>query len=105
MLSPHDLLMHQMLQNLGIAHLMAGSYEQAATCASRVLRIRSHQPHAYRLLAASYGHMGENEKARSALDAVYRLQPNFSVEALRVLNRPALVERLLDGWRKAGWKE
>jgi adenylate cyclase len=104
-LSPHDPLMHQMLQNLGVAHLMAGHYEQAATCAKRVLDLRPDQPHAYRLLAASYGHLGRNEEALSALNAMHQLQPGFSVEHLRLLNRPALVDRLLDGWRKAGWKE
>jgi adenylate cyclase len=72
-LSPHDSLMHQMLQNLGIAHLMKGRYEDAATCARRILDLRPDQPHAYRLLAASYGHLGRGEEARSALDAMYRL--------------------------------
>jgi adenylate cyclase len=94
-----------MVQNLGIAHLMAGRHEEAAICARRVLDLRPDQPHAYRLLAASYGHLGQCEEARAALDEMYRLQPNFSVETLRLLNRPALVDRLLDGWRKAGWKE
>jgi len=104
-LSPHDPLLHQMLQNLGVAHLMAGRYEQAASGARRVLDLRSDQPHAYRLLAASYGHLGRSEEALSALNTMYELQPGFTVEHLRVLNRPALVERLLDGWRKAGWQE
>ena len=57
------------------------------------------------MLAASYGHLGRTTEARTALDEMFRLAPNFSVETLRLVNRPAIVERLLDGWRKAGWKE
>jgi hypothetical protein len=56
------------------------------------------------VLAASYGHLGLIEEARAALDAMYKLAPDFSVETLRVYVRPVIIERYLEGWRKAGWE-
>ena len=31
-----------------------------------------------------------------------RLEPDFSLEELRRINHPAMVEQLLNGWRKGG---
>ena len=67
--------------------------------------LRSDQASTLRLLAASYGHLGRIEEARAALDGMYRLMPHFSVDTFRLIFPPAIVERYIDGWRKAGWKE
>lgn len=32
-----------------------------------------------------------------------RLAPGFTLSHLRALNSPALVEKMTEGWRTAGW--
>ena len=104
-LSPHDPWMHEFLFNIAAAHFAAERYEEAVTFAKRSLQSRSEQPGAHRLLAASYGHLGRTGEARAALDALLRLAPDLSAAQLRVFLPPALVERYVEGLRKAGWKE
>jgi adenylate cyclase len=101
-LSPRDPAMRFYLQNLGIAHLMACRYEEAAECARRSLALSLDQAAPHRLLAACHGHLGRVEEARGAIREAVRLEPDFSLEELRRINHPAIVEQLLDGWRKAG---
>jgi hypothetical protein len=36
---------------------------------------------------------------------MFELAPDFSLETLRIHVPPAVVERYLEGWRKAGWTE
>ena len=103
-LSPHDPWMHEFLFNIAAAHFFAERYEQAATYAKRSLEAKSDQPGAYRLLAASYGHLGRTEEAKAALDALLRLMPDFSAADLAVFLPPAVAERYLEGLRKAGWE-
>jgi adenylate cyclase len=88
-----------------MTHFLAERYEEAIVWAKKSLQLREHQPGAYRLLAASYGHLGQVEDARAALDRMYELTPGFSLEVLRLRIAPVIVERYLEGWRKAGWKE
>jgi adenylate cyclase len=102
-LSPHDPVMHEFLFDLGVAHFLAERYEQAIVWERESLRARPDQPGVYRVLAASYGHLGRIEEARAALDGMNELAPDFSLEALRVHVPSAVVERYLEGWRKAGW--
>jgi tetratricopeptide (TPR) repeat protein len=103
-LSPQDPLRQFMLQNLGVARLLAGQYGDAADCARKSLQLQADQPHAWRLLAAACGYLGREAQAREALDRAFRLAPQ-SVEDLRLLNRPAVVEAILGGWRKGGWSD
>ena len=83
-LSPRDPAMHEFLFDLGVAHFLSGRYEEAIVWEKKSLRSRPGQPGAYRVLAASYGHLGRIEEARAALDAMCELAPDFSVETLRV---------------------
>jgi TolB-like protein/cytochrome c-type biogenesis protein CcmH/NrfG len=104
-LSPHDPWMHEFQFNLGAAHFLAERYQEAVTWGNRSLQLKPDQPGVYRLLAASYGHLGQTEEARRALDVLLRLMPDFSSAHLRFFLPPAIVERYLDGLRKAGWEE
>jgi adenylate cyclase len=103
-LSPRDPWMHEFLFNIGAAHYLAERYEQAAAYAKRSLEAKSDQPGAYRLLAASYGHLGLSAEAKTALDALLRLMPDFSAADLAAFLPPAVAERYLGDLRKAGWK-
>jgi len=104
-LSPRDPVMHEFLFDLGVAHFLAARYEEAIDWEKKSLRSRPDQPGAYRVLAASYGHLGRTEEARAALEAMRELAPDFSFETLRLHVPDSVVERYVEGWRKAGWKE
>jgi adenylate cyclase len=103
-LSPHDPWMHEFLFNLGGAQYLAGRYEEAAASARRSLDRKSDQPGVYRLLAAACGQLGRRDEARAALEALLRLVPDFSAAKLRIFLPPDVVERYLEGLRKAGWE-
>jgi TolB-like protein/Flp pilus assembly protein TadD len=102
-LSPRDPFVFLLHHQIAVAQMMAGRYEDALVAAQRSVALRGDQPHAYRVLAACHGHLGQVDAARAALDKMYQLSPNFSVENLRLSNSAPLVERYLEGWSKAGW--
>jgi adenylate cyclase len=104
-LSPRDPQMHLFLHQLAVAHLSAGRYEDALRHEQESLRLRADQPHVYRIIAAACGHLGRNAEALEALEKMRRLAPHFSVESFRRANSASLVERCLEGWRRAGWQE
>jgi adenylate cyclase len=103
-LSPHDPWMHEFLFNLGGAQYLAGRYEEAAASARRSLERKTDQPGVYRLLAAACGQLGRGDEARAALEALLRLVPDFSAAKLRIFLPPDVVDRYLEGLRKAGWE-
>jgi TolB-like protein len=102
-LSPRDPQMHLLLHQLAIAHFMAGRYADAAARDEESLRHRADQPHVYRVLAASYGHLGRSTEALAALDKMRQVAPQFSFEHFQRTNSEALVTRMVEGWRRAGW--
>jgi adenylate cyclase len=107
-LSPHDPYMFHFFTAMAIVHFAAERYEDAADWARRALQRRPDFPATYRYLAASYAHLGRLEEARTALEEMFRLNPEFSLATDRVVlstAEPAFVERLFDGLRKAGLKE
>jgi TolB-like protein len=62
-----------------------------------------HWPHVY--LAAAYGQLGEQQRARAALREVHALFPDFGAVAREEFGKwfdSELTEHLLDGLRKAG---
>jgi len=61
-----------------------------------------------RLLAANYAHLGMMDESRAAAAEVMRLHPHFTIGAWR--HRPPyrdkrIIERYVDGMRKAGLPE
>jgi adenylate cyclase len=104
-LSPRDPQMHLYLHQVAVAHFMAGRWADAAARDEECLRLRADQPHVFRVLAASYGHLGRSAEALAALASMRQLAPQFSLEQFKRTNSAALVERSLAGWRLAGWTE
>ena len=104
-LSPRDPQMHFFRHQLAVAHLIAGRYEDAVKQDEESLRLRADQPHVYRVLAAAYGHLGRSATALGALEKMRRLAPHFSLDEFRRANSAVLVERCIEGWRRAGWPE
>jgi len=104
-LSPRDPQMHLFLHQLAVAHFMAGNDEEAVRWDRESLRLRADQPHVYRVLAAACGRLGRKAEALEAIGRMLQLAPHFSLEHFQRTNSAPLVERVLGGWRLAGWKE
>jgi adenylate cyclase len=94
-------------------HLVAtlygvGQYERLLDVAQHVIRARPDHPPTYRWLAAALGQLGRTAEARAALEKAIAMGPaSFD---MYVRNRAPWwseknYEHMLDGLRKAGWKE
>ena len=56
-------------------------------------------------LAAAYGQLGERDAAAKAVRDLLKLRPDFAATVRKDIEKwwePEYVERLIDGWRKAG---
>jgi tetratricopeptide (TPR) repeat protein len=102
-LSPRDPYAFLFHHQIAVAHMIAGRYAEAIAAEEKSIQLRADQPHVYRVLAACHGHLGHAAEAHAALDTMRQLAPQFSIDKLRLSNSPALVDRYLEGWRKAGW--
>ena len=102
-LSPQDELMHEYLFTIGSAHFLSGRYDKAVEFARKSLDIRADRPGAYRLLAASYGLLGQTEEAERAAGHLKRLSPRFTAEHLRNFLPDHAVELYEKGLLAAGW--
>lgn len=102
-LSPRDPHLYFLVHRIAVAHLMAGRYEDAVARDEEALKLRADQPQIYRVLAAAYGYLGRSTEALAALDKMRQVAPHFTLEGFRHANSPALVEKCLEGWRRAGF--
>ncbi len=102
-LAPRDPSISGMLHVAGLCHFNAGRYDEAIAPLRDAIGRRHPASAVYRLLGAALGHLERPDKAREALDEGMRLNPSFTVALLRAHNSPRLVERMVAGWRQAGW--
>jgi TolB-like protein len=109
-LSPHDPELYHFFYAIGMAHFVAGRYDDAATWAERA---ESERPAGIgfgplRLLASSYAHVNRLDDARNAFASVLEVTPRISATGIRKaihFGQPEDLERYLDGLRKAGLRE
>jgi tetratricopeptide (TPR) repeat protein len=107
-LSPLDPEMAFFLGGIAIAHYMAGRFSESAQCATEALRLRPGFQGAQRLRAASLAQAGQIDAARACLATARREHPALSLDWIRAsvpYQTPELMERFLDGMRKAGLNE
>ena len=107
-LSPLDPEMAMFLGGIAVAHYLAGRYAEAVRCSDELLRLRPGFHGAQRMRCASLAQMGELEEARKFLATVRLEQPQLSLAWIRAsvpYQTPELMERFLDGMRKAGLTE
>jgi adenylate cyclase len=106
-LSPRDPFLWFYFSTLAMVHLHARRYEDAVEWARRSIRANPRFPFSHARLAASYGHLGRRNEARTAVEELLRVQPGFSLTFAREINvdAPAYLEHYLDGLRKAGLPE
>lgn len=91
------------LWHLGEAFFDLGDYEEAI----RTLNRMHDKAEAYRLLTASYAHLGRMEEARSCAQRLLRSQPEFTLAHWSTVppdQNPEPRERLIEGLVKAGLK-
>ena len=109
-LSPHDPELYHFFYAIGMAHFVAGRYDDAATWAEKA---ESERPAGIgfgplRLLASSYAHLERLEDARDAFASVLEVTPRISATGIRNaihFARPEDLDRYLEGLRKAGLRE
>jgi len=107
-LSPLDPEMAMFLGGIAVAHYLAGRYAEAVRYSGELLRLRPGFQGAQRMRCASLAQLGEREEARKFLAAVRLEQPQLSLAWIRAsvpYQTPELMERFLDGMRKAGLTE
>jgi TolB-like protein/Flp pilus assembly protein TadD len=104
-LSPLDPDMALFLGGIAAAHYAAGRYAEAARFATEAARFRPGFQGVQRMRCASLAQAGELDEARSSLAMLRREHPELSMEWVRAntpWQTPDLMERYLEGLRKAG---
>jgi TolB-like protein len=107
-LSPLDPETALFLGAIAVAHYGAGRYADALRHAEELLRSRPGFQGAQRLRCASLAQIGRIDEARSFLAMIRREQLQLSIDWIRVsvpYQTPELMERFLEGMRKAGLEE
>ena len=104
-LSPLDPEMALFLGAIAVAHYAAGRYAEAIERSLEAQRLRPGFQGSRRLLCASLAQAGRIDEARSLLATIRREQPQLSLAWIRAnvpYQTPGLMERYLEGFRKAG---
>ena len=104
-LSPFDPEMAFFLGGIAVAHFAARRYQESVNCTTEALRLRPGFQGAQRQRTVSLAHAGRIEEAREALALARRSHPELSIAWIREnvpYQTPELMERSLDGMRKAG---
>jgi TolB-like protein/Flp pilus assembly protein TadD len=104
-LSPLDPMTVLFLGSIAVAHYTAGRYAEAVEYTTQATRLRPGFQGAHRLRCASLAQAGRIDEARDYLATVRREQPHLSLDWIRTYvpyQTPELIERFLDGMRKAG---
>jgi TolB-like protein/Tfp pilus assembly protein PilF len=104
-LSPLDPEMAMFLGGIAVAHYLAGRYAEAVRYSEELLRLRPGFQGAQRMRCASLAQIGRIEEAREFLAKARVEQPQLSLDWIRAnvpYQTPGLMERFLDGMRKAG---
>jgi TolB-like protein len=104
-LSPLDPEMAFFLGGIAVAHYTAGRFTESLKYATDALRLRPGFQGGQRMRCASLAQTGAVDEARAMLDTIRREQPQLSAAWIRAsvpYQTPELIERFIDGMRKAG---
>jgi TolB-like protein len=106
-LSPRDPARPIRLSQVATSLYLDANYQEAAVTARHVVRQYPTHPIAYRWLAASLGQLGLTEEARDALRTLQTISPSSFEMYVRQRPKYCSVEYapMLEGLRKAGWRE
>jgi TolB-like protein/cytochrome c-type biogenesis protein CcmH/NrfG len=104
-LSPFDPMTALSLGTIAVAHYTAGCYTEATRYTQQAVQLRPGFQGAHRLHCASLAQAGRLDEARTVLATIRDQQPQLSVAWIKAnvpYQTPALMERFLEGMRKAG---
>jgi adenylate cyclase len=107
-LDPRDPTLALGLLQIAIGHYFCHEYETALDAAERAIRLYPDFPLTYRWLAATLGQLGRTDEARRALEKAIAVAPtsfDFYVRGRAPWFRLEDHAHMLDGLRKAGWRE
>jgi TolB-like protein len=107
-LSPMDPEMAMFFGGIAVAHYTAGRYDQALHYSGELLRLRPGFQGAQRLRCAALAQLGMIAEAKQFLEQVMIEQPQLSLQWIREsvpYQTPEIMERFLEGMRKAGVRE
>jgi adenylate cyclase len=106
-LRPRDPARPIRLSQIAMSLYLEGNYEGAARTARQVIRHYPNHPIAYRWLAASLGQLGRAAEAEQVLHDVLKTSPSSFDMYVRQRPKYCSIEYapMLEGLRKAGWKE
>ena len=96
------------LNQLALAHYFCRDYEAAAAAAERAIRAFPDFPSPYRWLAAALGQLGRRAEAKEALVkaiAISSAEFDFQVRGRPPWFRPQDHAHMLEGLKKAGWRD
>jgi len=103
-LSPRDTRLANYLNAFGEAHFFNRRFDEAAANLLASLERAPSFPVTYRVLAASYAHMGRLDEAREIIRRLRVITPAVMERGMRYRN-PELRELFLSGLRSAAGKE
>jgi tetratricopeptide (TPR) repeat protein len=85
-----------------------GQYEEAIAALKRCITRNPDILSPHRVLAVIYSELGRKEEAQAEVAEILRISPHASIEDQRErmpFKDPAVLERILEGLRKAGLPE
>ena len=110
-LNPLDTTHHVRWNAAGIAHFVAGRYEEASVAADKTLNEMPTYPPGLRLKAGACGVLGRTGEGRKYVQRLLAVNPTANVHwqkifwERRMRRIPRVFEKLIDGLRVAGLPE
>ena len=110
-LSPLDPHRSSMYGAMASSYFFVERYDEALAWAERSVRERGGFLYMLAMVAASAAHVGDHDRAQTAVDRLRHDYPNMSISAMSMpgsvfpFHRPQDIARLADGLRKAGLAE
>lgn len=104
LMSPHDPLRAYCYSGTGVAHYLAGRYQEAVEWGMKSIRQRPGFTAAYRILCASLAQAGMTEETREVTATLREMQPNVSIKWCKTHVPYTLraMPHFLEGMRMAG---
>jgi adenylate cyclase len=105
---PYDPYRFIRLPQIGTGHYLLGEYNSAVEALKETIRSYPNHPWAHSRLAAALGQLGRVGEAQASLHKAIAVAPKYFDMIVRHRApwwRPEDHEHLLDGLRKAGWRE
>jgi adenylate cyclase len=102
-LSPQDPMLHEFRSYLASAYFVAGRDAEALAEAGRALVLHRGSPFAQGLATAAAAFLGRDDEAKRGLATLLEIDPHHQPDVLRLFHPEALIDRYVEGLRRAGF--